>query len=101
MAPPTIIASVCLWTGGELLMAPTAPAVAMNMSSAGAHGRYQGALLVARTTGQTLGPTAGVFASSFSPSLPWWGCGLAGLAAISIFVPLLGNVPLTANAARG
>ncbi|HEX4060819.1 MAG TPA: MFS transporter [Streptosporangiaceae bacterium] len=101
MSVPTIIASVCLWTGGELLMAPTAPAVAMNMSSAGAHGRYQGALLVARTTGQTLGPTAGVFASSFSPALPWWGCGLAGLAAISIFVPLLGNVPLTPGTARG
>lgn len=101
MSVPTIIASVCLWTSGELLMAPTAPAVAMNMSSAGAHGRYQGALLVARTTGQTLGPTLGVFASSFSPLLPWWGCGLAGLAAMSIFVPLLGHVPLTVAAARG
>jgi Major Facilitator Superfamily len=101
MSVPTIIASVCLWTGGELLIAPTAPAVAMNMSSAGAHGRYQGALLVARTTGQTLGPTAGVFASSFSPLLPWWGCGLAGLAAMSIFIPMLGNVPLTVAAARG
>lgn len=101
MSVPTIIASVILWTGGELLMAPTAPAVAMNMSSPGAHSRYQGALLVARTTGQTLGPTAGVFASSFSPLLPWWGCGLAGLAAMSIFVPVLGHMPLTAGAARG
>lgn len=99
MSLPTMIASVCLWTGGELLMAPTGPAVAMNMAKAGAHGRYQGALLVARTTGQTLGPTAGVFAYSFSSSLPWWGCGLAGLAAIGIFVPLLGNVRLSGDAA--
>jgi hypothetical protein len=95
MSLPTMIASVCMWTGGELLMAPTAPAVAMNMSKAGSHGRYQGALLVARTTGQTLGPTAGVFAYSFAPLLPWLGCGLAGLVAMAIFVPLLGNVRLT------
>jgi MFS family permease len=100
MSLPTMIASVCLWTGGELLMAPTAPAVAMSMSTPGAHGRYQGALLVARTTGQTLGPTAGVFAYSFGQLLPWWGCGLAGLAAMSIFVALLGNVTLTGGEAR-
>ena len=98
MSLPTIIASVCLWTAGELLMAPTAPAVAMNMAPAGAHGRYQGALLVARTTGQTLGPTAGVLAYSFGPALPWWGCGVAGLLAIAIFVPLLGNARLTSSA---
>jgi dipeptide/tripeptide permease len=95
---PTMIVSVCLWTCGELLLAPTAPAVAMNMSTPESHGRYQGALLVARTTGQTLGPTAGVFAYSFSSALPWWGCGLAGLAAMSIFVPLLGGVSLTGSA---
>jgi MFS family permease len=95
MSLPTIIASVGLWTGGELLMAPTAPAVAMNMAAAGSHARYQGALLVARTTGQTLGPTAGVFAYSFAPLLPWLGCGVAGLVAVAIFVPLLGNVRLT------
>lgn len=97
MSLPTIIASVCLWTGGELLMAPTAPAVAMNMAPAGAHGRYQGALLVARTTGQTLGPTAGVFAYSFAQSLPWWGCGVAALLAIAIFVPVLGNTRLSSG----
>jgi MFS family permease len=98
---PTMIASVCMWTGGELLMAPTAPAVAMNMSKAGSHGRYQGALLVARTTGQTLGPTAGVLAYSFAPLLPWLGCGLAGLVAMAIFVPLLGNVRLSGGTNDG
>ncbi len=95
MSLPTIIASVCLWTAGELLTAPVAPAVAMSMSTPESHSRYQGALSAARTAGQSIGPTAGVFASSVSASLPWWGCAVAGLAAVSIYLRLLAGVTLT------
>ena len=82
---PLLIASVVLWTAGEIVYAPAAPTVAAQMSTSRSHGSYQGALDVARSAGQAFGPSLGVFAYSAGTSVPWWGCGAVGLAAMCLF----------------
>ncbi len=92
-----LIINVALWTTGEMLYNPVTSAVAMMMSTTQTHGAYQGALNLARTTGQVVGPSLGVFAYSASRSLPWWGCAVLGIAAAGLFFTALRNpVPRTA-----
>jgi MFS family permease len=86
---PLLIINVALWSAGEILYYPVTPAVAMMMSADRTHGAYQGALDVARSTGQAIGPSIGVFAYSVRPWLPWWGCGVLGIAAASLFLAFL------------
>jgi MFS family permease len=83
---PLLIGSMALWTAGELVYAPAAPTVAAQMSTSRNHGSYQGALDVARSAGQAFGPSLGVFAFSAGASVPWWGCGAAGLVATCLFL---------------
>ena len=83
---PLLIASVALWTAGEIVYAPAAPTAAMLMSKSRTHGSYQGALDVARSAGQAFGPSLGVFAYSASASAPWWGSGVLGVAAACLFL---------------
>jgi hypothetical protein len=71
---PLLVISVGLWTAGEMLGTPLRPVVAMLCSDESSHAAYQGALGMARTAGGVIGPAAGVFAYSVSPSLPWAGC---------------------------
>lgn len=68
---PVLIINVSGWTLGEMLVNPVRPTVAMAMSTEDSHGVYQGALSLAQTAGQVIGPSAGVFAYSFGASLPW------------------------------
>jgi MFS family permease len=84
-----VIVNVALWTTGEMLYNPVTSAVAMMMSTTQTHGAYQGALNTARTTGQVIGPSLGVFAYSAGRSLPWWGCAVLGVAAAALFVTSL------------
>jgi MFS family permease len=84
---PLLITEMAFWTAGEMVYAPAAPTVAAQMSSSRTQGKYQGALDVARSTGQGLGPSLGIFAYAASPSVAWWGAGVLGLAgACMIFV---------------
>lgn len=97
---PLLILNVGLWSAGEIVYYPVTPAVAMMMSDTRTHGAYQGALDVARSTGQAAGPSLGVFAYSVRPWLPWWGCGVLGLAAAGLFLILLRDTR-TQQAGRG
>jgi MFS family permease len=92
-----LVINVALWTLGEMIYNPVTSAVAMMMSTTQTHGTYQGALNLARTTGQVVGPSLGVFAYSAGSSLPWWGCGVLGIAAAGLFFIFLRDpVPRTA-----
>jgi MFS family permease len=84
-----LVTGVAVWTLGEMLLSPVAPAAATKLSSPGSHGAYQATLAVAQTVGQTIGPALGVFAYSIAPELPWWGCGVAGLVAVGAIVASL------------
>jgi MFS family permease len=92
-----LVINVALWTLGEMIYNPVTSAVAMMMSTTQTHGTYQGALNLARTTGQVIGPSLGVFAYSAGSSLPWWGCGVLGITAAGLFLTFLRDpVPRTA-----
>jgi MFS family permease len=82
---PLLIASVALWTLGEMIFNPVTPVVAMMMSDPATHGSYQGAVSLSRTVGQVVGPAAGVFALSVSAWLPWLGCGVLAVVSVSLF----------------
>jgi predicted MFS family arabinose efflux permease len=86
---PVLVTGVAVWTLGEMLLSPVAPAAATVMSSPQSHSSYQAALAVAQTTGQTVGPALGVLAYSIDPELPWWGCGVVGAVAAGAVVASL------------
>jgi predicted MFS family arabinose efflux permease len=88
-----LVSGVAVWTLGEMLLSPVAPAAATAMSSPHSHGSYQAALAVAQTTGQTVGPALGVLAYSIDPALPWWGCGVVGVVAGGALVASLKTRP--------
>jgi predicted MFS family arabinose efflux permease len=83
---PLLVASITLWTAGEIVYAPAAPTVAAQMSKSRTHGSYQGALDVARSFGQAFGPSLGVLAYSAGSSLPWLGSAVLGVAAACLFL---------------
>ena len=68
---PVLLLNAASRTLGEMLVNPVRPVVAMMMSTEDSHAVYQGALSLAQTAGQVIGPSAGVFAYSFGASLPW------------------------------
>jgi MFS family permease len=82
---PLLIGNVALWTAGEIVYAPAAPSAAVMMSRPGLRGTYQGALDVARSAGQALGPPLGVLAFAAGGSLVWWATGALGAVAACVF----------------
>jgi MFS family permease len=86
---PLVITEVAFWTLGEMVFAPAAPTAAAQMSSSRSQGRFQGALDVARSTGQALGAPLGIFAYSAGASLPWWGSGVLGFVGAGMFLTVV------------
>lgn len=86
---PTIFIGVAMWTIGEMFLTPFSSATAAAMAPAGQGSAYQGVLQVVRTAGLTGGPAVGVLAYAAGQSVPWWGCAVAGIAAIAIIVSVL------------
>lgn len=86
---PAIFAGVGLWTIGEMFVTPFSSATASTMAPDGSASAYQGMLQVTRTAGLTGGPAVGVFAYTAGQQVPWWGCAVAGVAAIAIIVSIL------------
>ncbi|MGW0495878.1 MFS transporter [Streptomyces sp. NPDC003007] len=73
-----IIASVVLWTAGEILVTPTASDISAKAAPPGAVARYQSFLVFWQTTGMSVGPALGVFLYGVHGDLPWWLAGGAG-----------------------
>ncbi|MEU9332322.1 MFS transporter [Streptomyces sp. NPDC048290] len=78
IAWPVVIASVVLWTAGEILVTPTAAEIAARAAPRGAVARYQSFLVFWQTTGMSVGPALGVFLYGVHGDLPWWLAGGAG-----------------------
>lgn len=89
---PVLIINVAGRTLGEMLVNPVRPVVAMAMSTEDSHGVYQGALSLAQTAGQVIGPSAGVFAYSFGASLPWVAACVLLIPATVLPIALLRNI---------
>ena len=85
-----IFIGVGLWTIGEMFVTPFSSATANDLAPDGSASAYQGMLQVVRTAGLTGGPAVGVFAYAAGQAVPWWGCAVAGLAAIAIIAAIFG-----------
>lgn len=77
-----VLATVAVWSLGEILLAPVAGAAVADLSPPERIGRYQGVLSTAQTLGFSLGPAAGTYAIAVDERLPWLGCAVAGIAAV-------------------
>jgi MFS family permease len=90
---PLLIANVTMWTVGDIIFCPICMAVASMMSTPRTLGSYQGAHSVARSAGLAIGPSAGVFAYSIDPSLPWIGSGALGIITAVLYFAALRRLP--------
>lgn len=84
-ALPLYMATVAVWTFGEIIMAPVNASVVADLSPAQMRGRYQGAFNLTWSLSSLLAPLIGPFvmAKAGAPAL-WVGCAVAGLAATAV-----------------
>lgn len=72
-------ATLVVWTLGEIVLAPTAPALAALLASDTKQGKYQGALTGAWSLGAVAGPVVGTWIIARHGTIALWGaCGGAG-----------------------
>lgn len=72
---PMFLASVAIWTMGEVLMAPANASIVADLSPAHMRGRYQGAFSVIWALGVSLGPwLSGKIITATSARTLWLGC---------------------------
>lgn len=90
---PLLVGNVAMWTVGDIIFCPVCLAVASMMSTPRTQGAYQGAHSVARSIGLAIGPSAGVFAYSVNPSLPWLGAGALGIVTAVLYFAALRRLP--------
>jgi MFS family permease/tetratricopeptide (TPR) repeat protein len=82
--------TVAVWTVGEVIAAPAAPALASLLAPHGDHGTYQGALGAAWGVGAVTGPAAGTFILARGGSTTLWtACAIAGFAVACGYLCLL------------
>jgi MFS family permease len=81
---PTYIASILIWTLGEISMAPVAPAIVADLSPERLRGTYQGAFQMAWGASSFAAPALGSWMlGRFGGEALWSGCAaLGGVAAI-------------------
>lgn len=78
---PTYIATVCLWTVGEILNSPTSMALVAALSPAHARGRYQGIHTFAWSAATFAGPLlGGLVIDHFGDGSLWFACAVLGTA---------------------
>jgi predicted MFS family arabinose efflux permease len=90
---PEYIATIFIWTLGEIAIASTTPALISRIAPPGQQGVYQGSYSMCWSVGILLGPALGGFVlQTFGDHVLWSGCGgLGALAAVGFWVFLKKN----------
>lgn len=79
---PQFMLTVCIWTMGEVIMAPMTSSIVADMSPADMRGRYQGAFGLVWSLAMTLGPwVSGMIISWRDTNTLWALCLVGGLLA--------------------
>jgi MFS family permease len=76
---PLLMASVAIWTFGEMLYFPMASAHIANVSPPDMRGRYHGAWGIAWGLGSVLGPIGGTSLFARDPRLVWFAAGVLAM----------------------
>jgi MFS family permease len=79
---PALMATVVIWTMGEMAYAPVTGAYVTNLAPERYRGRYHGMWMLTWSLGMLLGPAMGSWIYSRSPSALWTACALIGSAAV-------------------
>jgi len=90
---PEYVATIFVWTLGEIAIASTTPALISRIAPAGQQGVYQGSYSMCWSVGILLGPAVGGFIlQTFGAQVLWSGCGGLGLLAAVGFWVLLKRI---------
>lgn len=91
--------TVMIWTLGEIIISPVAPALLAKAAPAGRRALYQGTLSASWGWSSLLGPAAGGALYAHDPDLLWLACGAVGAAAAVIFActPMVRPVAVVAR----
>jgi MFS family permease len=85
---PALVATVLVWTAGEVVAAPVAQAFVADLAPPGLQGRYQGTLSFATALAFILAPGVGATLFGWSRPVLWATCAAAGLVAALTFVAI-------------
>jgi MFS family permease len=84
-AVPALVASVVIWTFGEMCLSPVAAAYVADLAPEELRGRYQGAFAMTFSMGLVLAPIVGTTLLGIEPKLLWGACLAVGaLAALMV-----------------
>jgi MFS family permease len=84
---PMLVATVVVWTFGEMLYFPMAAAHVANVSPPDMRGRYQGSWGIAWGLGAVLGPVAGTAIFALQPRALWLACGAVAFLGAAAVLP--------------
>lgn len=83
---PAIIATIVIWTFGEMILFPVSAAYVADVAPAGRSGAYMGAYSMTISIAMVIGPWLGAAAlDRFGPVAMWSGVFLVGLVAVAAF----------------
>jgi len=76
---PFLLATVVIWTLGEMISSPVATAYAVQLAPEQYRGRYLGLFMMMWSLGMVIGPPIGTFVFEHNPGAVWIACGLLGV----------------------
>lgn len=85
---PLYVASVAIWTIGEMLSSPVSTAFVADLAPEHLRGRYMGAWHLTWSIGLMLGPTLGAFVYRWNATAHWAICGAVGIAAAAMILAI-------------
>jgi MFS family permease len=87
---PALVATVAIWTLGEMVGAPVGYAYVADLAPENMRGRYQGLYGLCWSSGTVTAPAIGAYLVTRSPGGFWLACGLLGVLAAML---MLGSSP--------
>ena len=88
-SPWAYLASIAVWTFGEILMAPVTPTVVAALAPASLRGTYQGAFQFSWGGATLIGPVLGaVVLGRLGAPVLWWGCVVVGVLSAMVCLAL-------------
>jgi len=83
---PALLATVVVWTLGEMVSSPVASAYAVHLAPEQYRGRYLGLVMMMWSLGMVIGPPAGTLLFEHNPAFVWTTCGALGLISATLML---------------
>jgi len=83
---PALLATVVVWTLGEMVSSPVASAYAVHLAPEQYRGRYLGLVMMMWSLGMVIGPPAGTLLFEHNPAFVWTACGALGIISATLML---------------